>query len=58
LVIAFSAALPLFMIHREIALNRMTPADSEEVGPSGAISVLIVLAIALAYSAGASLGLH
>lgn len=57
-LIAFSAVLPLFMIHREMALSRMAPSEHKALGGSGAISVVILLVVALAYSGRAFLGTH
>lgn len=50
LLIAFSAALPVFMIHREIARNRLSPAEVDDTGAAGALSVLLVTAVAFAYT--------
>ncbi len=58
LLIAFSAVLPLFMIHREVALSRLTPTEPDALGGSGTISVVALLLVALAYSARAFLGAH
>lgn len=51
LLIAFSAALPLFMLHRELALRRHGEANvSGDTGWAGTLSLLLVAAAALAYS--------
>lgn len=50
LLIAFSAALPVFMIHREIARSRLNPAELEDTGLAGAVSVLLVAGVAMAYT--------
>lgn len=50
LLIAFSATLPVFMIHREIARSRLSTVEQEDTGPLGALSVLLVCAVALAYT--------
>ena len=47
----FSAALPLFMLHRELALRRHGEATvSGDTGWAGTLSLLLVAAVALAYS--------
>lgn len=50
LLIAFSAALPVFMIHREIARSRLSQVEPEDSGTAGAISVLLTAAVALGYT--------
>lgn len=51
LLIAFSAALPLFMLHRELALRRHgDPAAEGSIGWAGTLSLLLVAAVALAYT--------
>lgn len=50
LLIAFSATLPVFMIHREIARSRLHQAEPEDTGLLGGLSVLLVCAVALAYT--------
>lgn len=50
LLIAFSATLPVFMIHREIARSRLSAAEQEDAGLLGGLSVLLVCAAALAYT--------
>ncbi|MBI2733357.1 MAG: DUF2834 domain-containing protein [Aquabacterium sp.] len=50
LLIAFSAALPVFMIHREIARSRLSQVEQEDTGTAGAISVLLTTAVALGYT--------
>lgn len=51
LLIAFSATLPLFMLHRELARQRAGDApERDSVGMSGALSILLVAAVALAYT--------
>lgn len=50
LLIAFSATLPVFMIHREIARSRLSTLEQEDTGLLGGVSVLLVCAMALAYT--------
>ncbi len=50
LLIAFSATLPVFMIHREIARSRLPQAEQENTGLLGGLSVLLVGGVALAYT--------
>lgn len=50
LLIAFSATLPVFMIHREIARSRLPQAELEDTGLLGGLSVLLVGAVALVYT--------
>ena len=54
LLIAFSATLPVFMLHRESALRRMGQSsyasDTGGIGTVGALSLLLVAAVALAYT--------
>jgi len=51
LLIAFSATLPLFMLHRELARQRVGDApEQDSTGVFGALSVLLVAAVALAYT--------
>lgn len=50
LLIAFSATLPVFMIHREIARSRLSKVEQEDTGVLGGLSVLLVCAVALAYT--------
>lgn len=50
LLIAFSATLPVFMIHRELARSRQTTPEQEDTGLLGGLSVLLVCAVALAYT--------
>lgn len=50
LLIAFSATLPVFMIHREIARSRLSTVEPEDTGLLGGVSVLLVCAVALGYT--------
>jgi len=50
LLIAFSATLPVFMIHRELARSRLDVPEQEDTGLLGGLSVLLVCAVALAYT--------
>lgn len=50
LLIAFSATLPVFMIHREIARSRLSTVEQEDTGLLGGVSVLLVCAVALGYT--------
>ncbi len=50
LLIAFSATLPVFMIHREIARSRLSTVEQEDTGLLGGLSVLLVGVVALAYT--------
>jgi len=51
LLIAFSATLPLFMLHRELARQHAGDApERDSVGMMGALSILLVAAVALAYT--------
>lgn len=50
-LIAFSAALPVFMLHRELALQRLGDASaSKSTGWAGTLSLLLVAVVALAYA--------
>lgn len=55
LLIAFSVALPVFMIHREIARQRLAKPETDQVGGADAISVIAVTLVALAYTGRAIL---
>lgn len=51
LLVAFSAALPVFMLHRDLAQRRMgNPAASGETGLLGALSLVLVAAVTLTYA--------
>lgn len=50
LLIAFSATLPMFMIHREIARSRLSTIEQEDTGLWGGLSVLLVCAVSVAYT--------
>lgn len=54
LLVAFSAALPLFMLHRELALQRRSkeapPAHDVPLGAGGWLSLVAVAAGTIAYS--------
>ena len=50
LLIAFSAALPVFMVHREIARSRLNPPEQDDTGTGGTFSVLLVTGVAIAYA--------
>ena len=51
LFVAFSAALPVFMLHRELAQQRMGgDAGTGEAGLLGTVSLVLVAAVALTYS--------
>lgn len=51
LLIAFSATLPLFMLHRELARQNAGDApEQDSVGVMGAVSVLLVAVLTLAYT--------
>jgi len=50
LLIAFSATLPVFMVHREIARSRLSTVEPEDTGLLGGVSVLLVCAVALGYT--------
>ena len=50
-LVAFSATLPLFMLHRELARQRAAEAvDQDEVGLMGTLSLLLVATVALVYA--------
>lgn len=51
LLVAFSAALPIFMLHREIALQRAGEAAHERATTGlGRLSLLLVAAVAAGYT--------
>lgn len=51
LLVAFSTALPVFMLHRELAMQRMgDDAASVETGWLGTLSLVLVAAVALVYA--------
>jgi hypothetical protein len=51
LLVAFSATLPLFMLHREIALHRADPIRADNgAGAWGHFSLALVCGVALAYT--------
>lgn len=51
LFVAFSAALPVFMLHREFALQRAGDGVAyEKAGWVGTLSLVLVAAVALTYS--------
>ena len=50
-LVAFSATLPLFMLHRELARQRAAEAvDQDEAGLMGTLSLLLVATVALVYA--------
>jgi hypothetical protein len=50
LLFAFSATLPVFMIHREMKRSRLSPPEQDDTGVAGAVSVVLVTAVAFAYT--------
>lgn len=51
LLIAFSATLPIFMLHRELARHRAGDSpEQDSIGVIGAVSLLLVAVLALGYT--------
>ncbi len=51
LLVAFSTALPLFMLHRELALQRMNGAATlSDTGWMGTLSLMLIAVVALTYA--------
>lgn len=55
LLVAFAATLPLFMLHRELAMHRAEPrpsgdGDGDGAGAWGQLSLALVAAVAMAYT--------